>query len=264
MLETDEEIERALNSQARITGKGKVSGNVGLNADWNVSAWAVTPGRPNRTQGMLYVLDDERGTLQLVQRYYGEGEAAEKLDEVGVDIDFGGRRNKIFTISTEEATEKGAGHLMAEVADYLARNDRHPNGVWPVHQKWESSPSTGRGGRLEERIDEFLGGSRRLEEARDGQAVASWMKKNMPGKFNIDKSRDDYVMAMTRQSGSVGREEPGKADVRDAHDFVKKAAEKFPGWGWANNAVDEWVEIIAKKGGTPRAFRSTRKIPPSE
>lgn len=47
----------------------------GLNADWCVRAWHVGPGaKANETSGDFYILDSERDTYLVVQRFYGKRE----------------------------------------------------------------------------------------------------------------------------------------------------------------------------------------------
>lgn len=45
----------------------------GLNADWSVTAYMLSPGTPNTTQGAYYLIedeDDDRQTWSLVRRWY--------------------------------------------------------------------------------------------------------------------------------------------------------------------------------------------------
>lgn len=55
---------------------------VGLNADWSVRAWQLTPGRANVTPGAAYLLDDdEAGEWVIVRRWYLDDNYAGIPDE---------------------------------------------------------------------------------------------------------------------------------------------------------------------------------------
>lgn len=59
----------------------------GLNADWCVSAWHLSPGQPNMNSGDIYLLDTERkddGDVELfeiVQRTYPPEDQMESVDD---------------------------------------------------------------------------------------------------------------------------------------------------------------------------------------
>jgi len=52
-------------------------GQVGLNADWISAAYFIGPGRPNRTPGAAYLLDNEDGQWEIVRRWYADDDYAD-------------------------------------------------------------------------------------------------------------------------------------------------------------------------------------------
>lgn len=50
--------------------------DVGLNADWCVSAYRISPGRPNRDPG-FYVTDDENGEFSVVFAHHDVNDTRE-------------------------------------------------------------------------------------------------------------------------------------------------------------------------------------------
>jgi hypothetical protein len=79
--------------------------NCGLNADWCVSAWQMTPG-DLCTDGAVFLLDNEDSTLSLVIRFFGGG-----FDEGG-----GINPGHIIHLATEPCTPDGLQDLRNVVA----------------------------------------------------------------------------------------------------------------------------------------------------
>lgn len=83
------------------------SDNVGYNSDWSVAAWKVGPGRPNYSQGAMYILDNEDGKAQLVRRWYPDqaGDRAEPMfnPDDGTEVE---------VLKTVPATEEGLRKLV--------------------------------------------------------------------------------------------------------------------------------------------------------
>lgn len=82
----------------------------GLNADWAVEAWHLSPGRPNREPGDYYLLDNEDGGLELVQRFYYEN-----LSPSG---------NTVEMIDSAPATERGARELLSKAKRMVKSSSR--------------------------------------------------------------------------------------------------------------------------------------------
>ena len=59
----------------------------GLNADWSVMAWHLSPGPANKTSGDFYFLDNEDGTWSIVKRTYVDG-GNDEIHEMYVSKDF--------------------------------------------------------------------------------------------------------------------------------------------------------------------------------
>jgi hypothetical protein len=102
---TNASIDAALTKVTKLLGGSAVSAsvldkvleklglkNVGLNADWSVSAFQLTPGKANMTPGIKYLLDNEDGTWSVVRRFYAEDyegaseEEKRKIDNDGNDL----------------------------------------------------------------------------------------------------------------------------------------------------------------------------------
>ena len=59
----------------------------GLNADWSLRAWHVSPGEANKKSGDFYITDDECLMFSLVRRWYYDEETREVQNFMSVDMD---------------------------------------------------------------------------------------------------------------------------------------------------------------------------------
>lgn len=58
----------------------------GLNADWCVNAWHISPGEANKKSGDFYIIDDECRKLSLVRRWLASEDNDETQNFMSVDL----------------------------------------------------------------------------------------------------------------------------------------------------------------------------------
>lgn len=95
--------------------------NVGLNADWMTSAYMLSPGKPNQTDGAFYLTDNEDGTYSIMKRNDVKDQDIEEVAQFDAP--------KVAIEKAKEFVESGFDVKVLKVDEAVTQNRNWKGGI---------------------------------------------------------------------------------------------------------------------------------------